>query len=442
MDIRIPSITAAVVLLAVACAPADDETPDGAAQTNATAASMDACAADDGGLTLPDGFCAQVVVDSLPGARHVEAAPNGDLLVAIRDRSETRGGPTIPGGVAVLRDTDGNGSWEVVGRFGDVGGNDVVVADGHLYFSPDDRVLRYPFPDGATQPSGPAETIVSGLPDTRNHTAKSIAVVGGDLFVNIGSPSNACMRESRTAGSPGLDPCPELDTRAGIWRFDANAIGQSQADGSRYATGLRNVVALRAHPGQGVLYGAQHGRDQLHGMFPDLFTQEENAEKPSEEFVRITEGSDYGWPYCYHDRSTGRKFLAPEYGGDGQEVGRCADVDMPLTAFPGHWAPNDLEFYTGDQFPERYRGGAFIAFHGSWNRAPLPQEGYRVAFVPAQGDGFADTWEDFAMGFTPEQDGEAGPTARPVGVTMGSDGSLYVADSNRGTIWRISYTGS
>ncbi|MEQ9398476.1 MAG: PQQ-dependent sugar dehydrogenase [Longimicrobiales bacterium] len=435
------SLLALLTAVAVGCAPQGDAPADGSTASGAATGSplAERCAPDNGGLTLPDGFCAWIAVDSLPGARHVEVASNGDVLVALRDTRTTRDGPVRTGGVAVLRDADGNGILDAAGRFGETGGNDVVLHGGYLYFAPDDRVLRWPFPEGATEPAGAAEVLVTGLPATQNHTAKSIAVSGDDLFVNIGSPSNACMQQSRTVGSPGQDPCPELDTRAGIWRFSASTPGQTQADGSRYATGLRNVVALRLHPGQDQLYGVVHGRDQLHGMWPERYTVEQNAENPSEEFVRITEGSDFGWPYCYHDPETGEKLLAPEYGGDGTEVGRCADADMPLVGFPAHWAPNDLEFYTGSQFPERYRGGAFVAFHGSWNRAPLPQAGYQVAFVPAAGASFGPEWETFADGFRAEG---ADDTARPVGLAVGPDGSLYVTDSVRGRIWRIVYAGS
>ncbi len=426
---------AAATLFAVACG----QTEDAPVATGPMASPMAAhCAADNGGLTLPDGFCAVVVADSLPGARHIEVAANGDVLVALRDMRAGRDAPVVTGGVAVLRDTDGDGRADQTSRFGSVGGNDVILDGGYLYFAPNDGVLRYPFPDGSMEPTGPAEVLVSGLPDTRNHTAKSIAVSGGSIYVNIGSPSNACMQQSRTAGSPGKDPCDERDTRAGIWRFDAATLGQTQADGTHFASGMRNTVALRAHPGTGTLYGAVHGRDQLHDMFPDRYTVDQSTEKPSEEFVRITEGANFGWPYCYHDPETGQKLLAPEYGGDGQEVGRCADMDMPIIGFPAHWAPNDLEFYTGQAFPDHYRGGAFIAFHGSWNRAPNPQEGYRIVFVPGQGDVFGTDWETFAEGF---QSDDLNRAARPVGLAMGPDGSLYVTDSVRGKIWRIVYAG-
>ncbi|HSM59185.1 MAG TPA: PQQ-dependent sugar dehydrogenase [Longimicrobiales bacterium] len=434
---RLPGTALAFAALLGACEPAPDTSAVPTVSGGAPSPLAERCLPDDGAITLPDGFCAVLVTDDLPGARHIAVADNGDVFVAVRNLRSGRDGPVTPGGVAVLRDTDGDGRADVTERWGVNGGNEVLLADGYVYQAPDDAVLRYPLEPGSMTPSGPPDTIVSGLPATQNHTAKSIALGGdGSLYVNIGSPSNACMEESRTPGSPGRDPCPQLDTRAGIWRFAAGRTGQRQEDGTRFATGLRNTVALGTHPGTGALYGVVHGRDQLHDMFPDRFTVAQNTEKPSEELVRITEGSDFGWPYCYHDPETGRKVLAPEYGGDGQEVGRCADKDMPIVGFPAHWAPNDLEFYTGDQFPDRYAGGAFIAFHGSWNRAPDPQEGFRVVFVPASGDELGTEWETFADGFQ-----EMPGTARPVGVAVGPDGSLYVSESTRGRIWRIVHRG-
>jgi len=429
---RRPGATLSLALATLmACAPTGDAPGSHEMEpTNDAQAMAPHCASDNGGITLPDGFCAIVVTESLPGARHVAVADNGDLFVALNDTNRGRGG------IAVLRDTDGDGVADQTERWGEVGGNDVLLADGWVYQAPNDGVLRYPIEAGSMTPSGPAETIVTGLPDDLDHYTKSIALGDdGGLYVNVGSPSNACQQQRRTKGSPGIDPCPQLDTRAGIWKFDADRTGQTEADGVRFATGMRNTVALRMHPGSGVLYGAIHGRDQLYSLWPEHFTADDNAEKPAEEFVRIDQGADFGWPYCFYDPLENRKVLAPEYGGDGQEVGRCADKSMPLVAFPGHWAPNDLEFYTGEQFPEHYRGGAFIAFHGSWNRAPLPQAGYLVAFLAANGDGFSSRWDVFADGFQAQD-------ARPVGVAMGPDGSLYIVDSTAGKIWRVVYQGA
>ncbi|MGD2069527.1 MAG: PQQ-dependent sugar dehydrogenase [Gemmatimonadota bacterium] len=427
------------VALLTACSPGGDDLGDisePAEDDPVTRPMALECAPDDDGLTLPDGFCAVVASEGIGPARHIEVRDDGDVFVARPDR---RGGER--GGVTALRDTTGDGRFDVEERWGDMGGNEVLLDGDRLYFAPPDRILRYHVPAGTLTPSGEPETLVSGLPADRNHTAKSVALGSdGALYVNIGAPSNACQQQPRTAGSAGLDPCPQLEQRAGIWRFGAEGTGRTQADGRRFATGLRNVVALTTQPGTGQVYGVQHGRDQLHDLFPDLYTVEENAALPSEELVAIDDGDDFGWPYCYHDWQQGRKLLAPEYGGDGSTVGRCADAEDPLVAFPGHWAPNDLAFYTGGQFPERYQGGAFIAFHGSWNRAPLPQEGYNVVFVPFDGGRPTGEWEVFADGFRSE--GGERESARPVGVATAPDGSLYVVDSQRGRIWRIVYEGS
>lgn len=325
--------------------------------------------------------------------------------------------------------------------FGPEGGTGLELRDSLLYFGTNSAVLRYRMGSSLRPASGP-DTLVRGLPDEHSHTAKSIALGGdGALYVNVGSPTNACqpIEQDRQGTVPGLDPCPQLDTRAGVWRFDAARTGQTQRDGARWATGLRNAVALAINPADRALYAVQHGRDQL-GQWPG-FTEADNAHKPSEEFVRLTQGADFGWPYCYHDPAQGRRVLAPEYGGDGQEVGRCADKAMPLAAFPAHWAPNDLLFYSGTQFPEPFRGGAFIAWHGSWNRAPLPQQGYKVSFVPFRGSEPAGEPLVFADGFTGPSPQPGTADHRPMGLAQGPDGSLYIADSTGGTLWRVVYTG-
>jgi glucose/arabinose dehydrogenase len=133
--------------------------------------------------------------------------------------------------------------------------------------------------------------------------------------------------------------------------------------------------------------------------------------------------------------------LAPEYGGDGRKTGQCSSKTQALMAFPGHWAPNGMLFYTGSQFPPEYRGGAFVAFHGSWNRAPLPQAGFRVAFTPFRLGRPSGSFTTFADGFNPTPTaGRAAPgTHRPVGLAQGPDGSIYITDDTGGTIWKVSY---
>jgi glucose/arabinose dehydrogenase len=387
---------------------------------------MPACDLDNGGLTLPSGFCATVFADVQGGPRHIAVAANGDVYVGLS------GGRSGGGGVLALRDANGDGKADQQERFGPAGGTGVAVSDGWLYFSPNDRVLRWRLQSGRLAPAGEPQTIVQGLP-TGGHTAKNVALDGrGGLFVNLGSRTNACQEQDRQRGSRGIDPCTELQTRAGIWRFDANRPNQTQGDGVRWATGIRNAMGLAFAPG-GQLYATQHGRDQLSDNWPALFTDQKSAENPGEEFFAVNRGDDFGWPYCFYDVDQHRLVLAPEYGGRGPDVGRCAGKKAPLVAFPGHWAPESLAFYTGQQFPARYRGGAFIAFHGSWNRAPLPQAGFRVVFVPMNG-GRAGRYETFAGGFE-------GTSHRPMGLAVGPDGSLYVTDDAGGRIWRIFYRG-
>jgi glucose/arabinose dehydrogenase len=392
------------------------------------------CDADNGGITLPQGFCALVVADSVGAARHIAVAPNGNLFIAIRNVRDTKGG------IVALRDTTGDGRMDVRERFGDNGGSGIALRGADLFFGTDDAVLRYNIPRAALRPTGTVDTIVSQLPIGRSHNAKTIAVRGNDLFVNIGAPSNACQVQDRQPQSPGQDPCPELETRAGIWRFDASRTRQTQRDGERWATGIRNAVAITLDPSTGALWAAQHGRDNLVQNWPAHFDTTESAELPAEELVRVARGDDFGWPYCFYDGFAKRKVLAPEYGGDGQEVGRCANVKGPVAAMPAHWAPNGLLFYDGRQFPARFRGGAFIAFHGSWNRAPRPQGGYNVVFIPFA-NGAPGPHEIFARGFAGDSVQPAGARHRPVGLAVGLDGSLYISDDRGGRIWRVFWRG-
>lgn len=279
--------------------------------------------------------------------------------------------------------------------------------------------------------------MVSGFRPNDSHPQKPLAFDGrGKLFVSVGSRSNSCQVQDRADQSSGKDPCPELERNAGIWRFDADSTGQSQSDGERFATGMRNTVALSMGPG-GELYGAIAGRDMLAHNWREIYSVERSAETPLEQFVRIREGDDYGWPYCFHDPQANGMVLAPEYGGDGEKVGRCADKDDPLLTFPAHWTPVGLHFYTGEQFPARYRGGAFVAFHGSWNRSPLPQEGYKVVYLPFRDGVPTGEWEVFATGFREPGQDEDEADHRPVGLAQGPDGSLYVTDDQAGWVWRI-----
>ncbi|MEE9166996.1 MAG: PQQ-dependent sugar dehydrogenase [Candidatus Neomarinimicrobiota bacterium] len=397
------------------------------------------CDNDNGGIQLPDGFCAFVIADSLGRTRHLTVNENGDIYVALRR-------PTQEGGIIALRDTTGNGRADIIDGFGEAGGTGIDIHNGYLYFGSDTAVVRYRLVEGELLPVTPPETVVTGFPVQDQHAVKPFAFDGdGWMYVNVGAPSNACQEETRIPESPGLDPCPQLERHGGIWRFEVERLGQTQVShGHIFASGIRNAVAIAWNPLSHYLYVVQHGRDQLNALWPNIYTAEQNAELPAEEFLLVKEGSNFGWPYCYYDQIQEKKVLAPEYGGDGNMTGRCDEFDKPIMAFPGHWAPNDVLFYTGDHFPQQYHGGAFIAFHGSWNRAPLPQQGYKVVFVPFDGQLPSGEWEIFADGFAgmeritwPDQ-----VRSRPMGLAQGPDGSLYISDSVEGKIWRVIYRGT
>jgi len=404
--------------------------------TKAYAPDIPACDPDNGGIKLPAGFCALVVADNLGKARHLAVAPNGDLFVALQRPNN--------GAIVGLHDSKGNGRMDVIERFGKDGATGIAYRNGYLYIATPVSVLRYKMTPGQLKPAGEPETVVSGFPhESRQHEDKGIAFDGkGEMYVNVGAPSNACQVNDRKQGSPGQDPCPLLETHAGIWRFDENKLGQTPKDGEHWATGMRQMIALTWH--DGTLYAAMHGRDQLDTLWPKLFTTEQNAELPAETLLRVDRSSNFGWPYCFVDPAQKKLLLNPEYGGDGKKVDRCSQFTPPLVAFPGHWAPNDLMFYSGTQFPAKYRGGAFIAFHGSWNRAPLPQRGYNVTFVPFSGGKPSRNNEIFADGFAGQTplNNPNDAIARPGGLAMAADGSIYVAEDQKGRIWRIVYRGN
>jgi glucose/arabinose dehydrogenase/mono/diheme cytochrome c family protein len=398
---------------------------------------------DNGGLLLPNGFEALVVVDSIGPARHLAVRENGDIYVKLKR-------PYEEGSVVALRDTTGDGKADVVRKFGAFDADEgnlntgAEIHDGDLYVSTDLRVYRYALPPGQLVPEGPPDTILVDEGGIHEHIAKPISFdASGNMYIPYGAPNNACQEPKRTPGVAGQDPCPVLEDHAGIWRFDDAALHQTQADGERIGTGIRSVVAMDWNPADGHLYSVVHGRDNLHRLWPDHYTPWDNAMLPAEEFIRVTEGSHFGWPYCYYDQLQGKKVLAPEYGEDGDKVGRCRRFDDPIIGFPGHFAPNGLMFYQGQQFPEHYRNGAFIAFHGSTIRNPYPQAGYFVAFVPFEDGTQAGEWEVFANGFAGVDPivNTSDAEHRPSGLATGPDGSLYITEDNEGKIWRVIYTG-
>jgi len=398
--------------------------------------------ANNGGLFLPDGFGAVVVADSIGPSRHIAVKENGDIYVKLKITSDE------PGSVA-LRDEDGDGKADIIQPFGKYV-NDGIFAtsmrihNGYLYYSTEKVVYRQKI-DNDLVPTSKQEIVLMDESD-QWHIAKPIAFdKEGNMYVPYSAPSNACASFINTSGTSvqqaGQYPCPELVNHGGVWKFKANAINQTQKDGVQIGTGLRSIVAMNFNTSNNTLYAVQHGRDDLHLLWPNLYSAWQNAVTPAEEFFEIKEGNHYGWPYSYFDPLTKQKLQAPEYGGDGKKLATDKSFINPLASFPAHWAPNDLLFYQGDQFPARYKNGAFIAFHGSTNRGPYPQAGYIVAFVPFSNGKPSGAWEVFADGFAGLDTivNVSDARYRPMGLAEGPDGSLYISDSKKGKIWRILY---
>jgi glucose/arabinose dehydrogenase/mono/diheme cytochrome c family protein len=419
------------------------------AQNGSAMSKKPACASDNGGLTLPAGFCATVFAEGIGHTRHMVVAPNGVVYANTWSGDYYDFDKVHEGGFLVaLQDTTGAGKADVIQRFGETqqtgghGGVGIGMYKGAIYAELNDRIVRYSLPAGALVAKGAGETVVSGLPLGEDHPMHPF-IIGpdGSIYIDVATATNSCQPKNRQPKVPGANPCVELETRGGIWRYDANKTNQKFSPAERYATGIRNGEGF-AFDSDGRLFVTQHGRDQLHSNWPDLYQASDEALQPAEELMFLKSAGDYGWPECYFDVVQKKLVLAPEYGGDGgKTVGVCANKLAPAAAFPAHWGPNGATHYDGKQFPARYRDGVFIAFHGSWNRAPYAQGGYNVVFQPMAGEHASGTCEIFADGFAGATKSPEGAVHRPTGLAVAPDGSLYISEDIKGRIYRVVYTG-
>ena len=431
-----------IALFALAgCAAAGQN--NSAGQDKSASAVSPAPCVNNGEIIIPAGFCATVFADSLGRARYLAVAENGDVYVSIEG---TRPNDTVPRPAFIaLRDTDNNDRADRVERVGRRGNTGIALWNGYLYVDQGETINRYQRRTGELVPSGAAEAIVTGIPLNPGHRSRNFAIASdGTMYVNVGSSTNSCQVKDRALESPGVDPCAELATRAGIWKFSATTRNQQFSPQARFATGARNSTGMAIGP-DGRLYANTHGRDQLTQNWPKVFPDTSyNDNNPAESLLQVNQGDDFGWPYCYYEVEKKSLVDAPEYGGDGTKATRCAGKKAPAVIFPAHWSPLDLLFYSGSNFPERYRNGAFVTFHGSWNRSKGMQAGGKIVFQPMSNGSASGPFEIFADGFAgvpPEEVDNNKAKHRPVGLAVAPDGSMFVADDKAGRIYRITYVG-
>jgi glucose/arabinose dehydrogenase/cytochrome c553 len=419
------------------------------------------CAPDNGGITLSPGFCASIFADNLGHVRHAVAGQNGVLYVNIWSGRYYAGQPVPDDGFLIaLQDTDKDGKADLTQHFGltkaanNTGGSGIELYNGYVYAEAGDTtkpvdtaamIVRYKLPARGIAPAADAkpEIVLTGLPMAGDHNMHPFQIdKKGQLFVDLGSATNSCQAKNRQKEVPGADPCAESLTRAGVWKYDAKKLNQVFSPKERYATGLRNPEAL-GFDASGRLFAAVHGRDQLIQNWGKLYPDTtQTVELPAETMVEIKAGTDHGWPKCYYDGYQKKLVLAPEYGGDGgKAVGECAGKQAPVAAFPAHWAPNDLKFYTANAFPVAAQGAAFITFHGSWNRSPGPQDGFNIVMQPMENGQASGNYVVFADGFAGPAKATGRATYRPMAVAMAPDGAMYITDDNKGRIWRVTYSG-
>jgi glucose/arabinose dehydrogenase len=342
-------------------------------------------------LKLPDGFAVTLFADGISNARFLRFTSAGDLLV-----SSPREGTVF----LLERDADGDGRADGVRKL--LTGLDkphgLEFSGDWLYVAETGAVKRVRFDPAARATRGEVETVLSGLPIGGNHWTKTIGLgPDGWMYLAMGSSCNVCIEE---------------DTR----RATMNRFKEGASDFEVVATGLRNSVGFDWRPADGALYATDNGRDLLGDDVPPC------------ELNKIEPGKFYGWPFVL-----GSGALDPDFGAQGGD--KIAEAVPPAHAFGAHTAPLGMRFYRGHSFPERYRGQAFVALHGSWNRTK--KSGYKVVLLEWRADG-SIAESDFLAGFEVNED----VIGRPVDVLDGPDGSLYVSDDFGGAIYRVSYRGS
>ena len=353
------------------------------------------------GLELPEGFTISVFAEGFERPRMMAQGPDGRVYVTLNATNE----------VAILNDSDGDGVSDEQAVQGDLGDLNVLhgieIEGDTIYLAGVKTVARGSLSEDGT--IGDLTPVVENLPDGDQHAYRTLSLgPDGMLYLDSGSSCNAC-----------LETNPE---NAAILRFNTDGSGREI-----FASGLRNTQGFDWHPTTGQMWGADHGIDH-HGN-----------DEPPEEVNLLTEGNDYGWPYCYADQVANTAIPYPAPQGYDTIQAYCEDATVGTSeTYQAHSAPINLKFYEGEMFPEEYQGDAFVTMRGSWNR--YPATGYKVVRLDFDDSGELQGVEDFVSSWLIE-DGMA-QFGRVAGLLVLDDGSLLISEDTNGVIYRVSYDGA
>ncbi|HWE60251.1 MAG TPA: PQQ-dependent sugar dehydrogenase [Chloroflexota bacterium] len=342
-------------------------------------------------LQTPTDLQVSLYATGVTNARFMALGPHGDVFVG------TRYNETVS---VLLNRKAGIHATQVVTLLSGLSApHSVVYRKGLLYVAEEGQVSSWSYNAAAVSVSN-QHVIVSSLPAGGLHFTRTLAFApDGSFYVSVGSSCNECV---------------DYADRAVIMHYRSDGTG-----GQVYARGLRNAVGLAVQPGTGRLWAVDNGEDSLG----------DNA--PPDELDLIKQGGNYGWPYCYDNGQPDPSVSSA--------AGYCAHTINPVVALPAHSAPLGLTFYTGKQLPARYRGGLFVAYHGSTYRSQAT--GYKVVYIPVQGT-HAGTPQDVVTGWLPAGATSGGAAwGRPVGLLVAADGSLLISDDQAGVVYRLSLAG-
>jgi glucose/arabinose dehydrogenase len=399
---------------------------------------------------VPAGMCARLVAENVGSLRQITFAPDGDLF-----------GVTSGGSIRLLHDADGNGTFEAseITEFGKTGGNGnnchVDAAGGHLYAGTPNGVKRFPYTPGSTT-GGAGEDVVVGQPGGGNHPKHTVHVYDGYLYVHSGSSGNA---------SDPMSPAYDTD-RSLLRRFDLSTFTPGTpfqwSSGEVFSSGLRNMVGFTRNAA-GQMFGVVNGLDDIHYQGSDV-----HQDNPGEQVVGLGMGKSFGYPFCFTAQRVvvngqvipaGTQLLNQDFNSGHDDAWCAANSTKPATFVQAHSAPLDISFFDTQPsgvLPEKWRGGAFIAFHGSWDRNAAT--GYKVVWMPFDAAGKAPmpTSDTTTTTFPYEtvfgrgnaaapldgpwswNDGNTGENVRPVGVAVSPiDGALYISSDSSGMLYRV-----